>query len=182
MVSVPLSSLPRPQNPAEAGLLVGEAMAALQRGERRAAIPRLQALLRSDFLSERGRANLYWLLADAADGVDEGLRRDALGGYLVAASVLPADPDVRDRIGRARAQLLAEHVSSAALGRSPDRAIDVDDAREVDGVVAALQCGRRGGRYVDRGGRIAGVDDGLAVRRLLCTETGDELVLWFRVP
>gem|GEM_PF-1425949 len=179
---VPLAVLPRPDNPAEAGLLVGEAMAALQRGERRAAIPRLQALLGSDLLSERGRANLYWLLADAAVGIDDAVRRDALGGYLVTASVLPPDGEVRDRMGRARSQLLADHVGSAALGRTPEQAIDVDEAGDVDGVVAALQCGRRGGRYVARAASTAPDERGLSMRRLLCTETGDELVLWFRVP
>lgn len=163
--------------------MIGEAMAALQRGEPRAAIPRLQALLRSDVLSERGRANLYWLLAEAAVGVDASVRRDALGGYLVSSSFLPVDAELRDRMARARAELLVDHVHTAALGRSPDRAIDVDNAREVDVVVAALSCGRRGGgRYVERTAQAPVVDEGLSMRRLLCTETGDELVLWFRVP
>jgi hypothetical protein len=179
---VPLPVVARPENPAEAGLLVGEAMAALQRGEKRAALPRLQALLRSEFLSERGRANLYWLLAEAALGVDDGVHRDALGGYLVAASILPADVDVVDRRKRARAELLVEHVTADALGRSPEQAIDVDNLREADVVVAALPCGQRGGRYVARATTVPRADDGLAMRRLLCTETGDELVLWFRLP
>lgn len=164
-------------------MLVGAAMSALQRGDRRAAVPRLQALLHSEFLSERGRANLYWLLAEAALGLDDELRRDALGGYLVATSFLPPDDDVRDRRGQARAALLAADVGNAARGRSPDSAIDVVDDREADGVVAALPCGRRGaGRYVERATAPPAPKDGLAMRRLLCTETGDELVLWFRVP
>jgi hypothetical protein len=181
--SIPWPTIARPETPAEAGVLVGEAMAALQRGEKRAAVPRLQALLRSEFLSERGRANLYWLLAEAAAGVDDDLRREALGGYLVAASILPADADVLERRHRARAALLVEHVTTDARGRSPEQAIDVDDLREADVVVAALPCGQRGaGRYVARAALPPRSDDGLSMRRLLCTETGDELVLWFRVP
>jgi hypothetical protein len=180
-----LPAVPTPESPAEAGLLMGEAMGALQRGQRRPAVVRLQALLRSDFLSDQGRANLYWLLADAADGVDDDVRRDALGGYLVAASALNPEPAVRDRMGRARVQLLAEHVQSNAAGQSPDHALDVDSHREADVVVAALACGHRGqGRYVERNGSDGGqvAADGLSMRRLLCTETGDERVLWFRLP
>jgi hypothetical protein len=162
-------------------------MACLQRGDKAGAIPRLQALLGSDYLSERGRANLYWLLADAADGLDDERRRDALGGYLVAASILPVDAELRDRMGRARAWLLADDVHARALGTSPATAIDVDSVREADVVVAALHCGHRGGRYVvrpaqPRAGAVSDPGDSLAARRLLCTETGDELVLWFRLP
>jgi hypothetical protein len=172
----------RPATPAEAGVLVGEAMRLLQRGQPAAALPRLQALLGSDFLSDRGRANLYWLLADAAGGVDDAVHRDALGGYLVAASILAPDAEVRDRMGRARAGLLADKVHAFALGTTPERAIDVDNLGEADVVVAALQCGRRGsGRYVARRATADDGNGGLAVRRLLCTETGDELVLFFRV-
>jgi hypothetical protein len=174
---------PRPRTAAEAGVLVGEAMACLQRGEKACALPRIAALLRSDFLSERGRANLYWLLAEAADGVDDGRRRDALGGYLVAASVLPEDAELRDRMARARAWLVASDVRTLKLGTTPEQAIDVGSAREADVVVAALHCGQRGGRYVERSARSdRGRGASLAARRLLCTETGDELTLWFRLP
>jgi hypothetical protein len=181
--SPPIAALASPRTPGEAGVLVGEAMASLQRGEKRAAVPRLQALLRSEFLSERGRANLYWLLADAADGVDDDARRDALGGYLVATSWLPDDADVRERRARARATLVAFDVVSASLGRTPEAPIDIGDAREAEVVAATLPCGRRGaGRYVAHASTSPRSADGLAMRRLLCTETGDELVLWFRLP
>jgi hypothetical protein len=181
--AVVLPEVSRPRTPAEAGALVGEALGCLQRGDKQGAVPRLVALLRSDFLSERGRANLYWLLAEAADGVDDERRRDALGGYLVAASVLDTEPEVRERMARARAWLVASDVRMLALGTSPERAIDVASRGEADVVVAALPCGQRGGRYVDRGGVVDRArDKSLTPRRLLCTETGDELTLWFRLP
>jgi hypothetical protein len=184
-VAVAAAPLPRPQTPGEAGLLIAEAVELLQRHDGRAALPRFEALLRCDFLTERGRANLYWLAAEAARGVDDDKRRDALAGYLVAASVVPSDPELRDKVGRARAMLLADKVQSDGLGESPERAIVVDNAGEADSLVAQLGCGARGmSPYVERHGLVtagASDDDGPAPRRLLCTENGDELVLWFRI-
>jgi hypothetical protein len=177
----------KPQTPAQAGLLIAEAIDLLQKHDNAAAVPRLDALLRCDFLSERGRANLYWLLAEAARGVDDGRRRDALAGYLVAASILPPDLELREKVARARAMLLAGKVQSGeGVGASPERAIVVDSLGEADTLVAHLGCGVRGqAPYISRRvpplAREDDDDDGLAARRLLCTENGDELVLWFRV-
>ncbi len=174
----------RPETPSEAGLLITEAIELLQKHDNAAAIPRLQALLRCDFLSERGRANLYWLLAEAARGVDDERRRDALAGYVVAASILPPDLELQDKVGRARAMLLAGKVQAGVgVGASPQRAIVVDSLGEADTLVAHLGCGVRGqAPYVSRRPQPpAQGDEGLAARRLLCTENGDELVLWFRV-
>lgn len=183
--SGPISDIvPKPQSPAEAGALIAEAVELLQRREGKQALPRFEALLRCDFLTERGRANLYWLSAEAARGVDDGKRRDALAGYLVAASILPPDSELKDKVGRARAMLLADQVQLRGLGDSPERAIVVDSAGDADTLVAQLGCGARGqSPYVVRHGLVTASDDdeGLAARRLLCTENGDELVLWFRV-
>lgn len=152
--------------------------------ERRAeALPLLVALRGTDFLTDRGQANLYWLIAEAALGVDEAVRLDALGGFVVASGLLPDEPDQRERRRHARAALLAHQVRHKALGRSADDAIVVLSTREADVVVASLGCGTGGdGRYVER--RLPGVlrDDELPrARRLLCTENGDELTLWFRL-
>ncbi|MDP2343615.1 MAG: hypothetical protein Q8O67_21830 [Deltaproteobacteria bacterium] len=183
------AAVAKPQTPAEAGLLIAEAIDLLQKHDNAAAVPRLEALLRCDFLSERGRANLYWLLAEAARGVDDAGRRDALSGYLVAASILPPDLELREKVARARAMLLADKVQAGVgVGASPERAIVVDSLSEADTLVAHLGCGARGqAPYISR--RVPSLaredqeadDDGLAARRLLCTENGDELVLWFRV-
>lgn len=173
----------KPQTPSEAGLLIAEAVDLLQRHEGAPALRRFEALLRCDFLTERGRANLYWLAAEAARDVDDAKRADALAGYLVAASVVPADPEIKDKIGRARAMLLADKVQGGGAGRSPDRAIVVDNAGEADSLVAQLGCGARGrSPYIERHGLVTThADDQPAPRRLLCTENGDELVLWFRI-
>ncbi len=176
--------VPKPQSANEATVLIADAVEMLQRRDA-GALPRFEALLRCDFLSERGRANLYWLSAEAARGVDDGKRREALAGYLVAASVLPSDVELRDKVGRARAMLLADQVQSRGLGDSPERPIVVDSVSDADILVAQLGCGARGqSPYIVRHGLITTAgddDDGLAARRLLCTENGDELVLWFRV-
>lgn len=173
----------KPQTPAEAGMLIAEAVDLLQKQQGGPALRRFEALLRCDFLTERGRANLYWLSAEAARGVDDAKRKDALAGYLVAASVVPTDPELRDKIARARAMLLATKVQAGALGDSPERAIVVDSAGEADTLVAQLGCGARGqSPYIERHGLVtAHRDDQPAPRRLLCTENGDELVLWFRI-
>ncbi len=181
----PVSVIAKPQTPSEAGLLIAEAVDLLQRREGAAALKRFEALLRCDFLTERGRANLYWLAAEAARGVDDVKHADALAGYLVAASVVPVDPEIRDKIGRARAMLLADKVQGGSAGRSPDHAIVVDNAGEADSLVAQLGCGARNrSPYIERHGLVTvGVsdDDQPSPRRLLCTENGDELVLWFRI-
>jgi hypothetical protein len=174
--------LATPGTPAEAGVLIGEVGERLRRDDRPAAIARLTAVLRSDFLTDHGRAGLYWLLAQASDGVDDDRRRDALGGYLVAASLLPPDPELVSRTRKARGALLAMKVEQQALGRTPTQAILVPTHTDADIVVAALSCGQAGdGRYVER--RLPGTFRGEALepRRLLCSENGDELTLWFRV-
>ena len=173
----------RPQSPQEAGAMLALATTYLEQGRRAEALPLLVALRGTDYLTARGQANLYWLIGEAAVGVDEDLRLDALGGFVVASGLLPDDPDQRERRRHARAALLAQKVRHHDRGRSADDAIVVLSTREADVVVAALGCGTGGdGRYVER--RLPGTlrDDELPrARRLLCTENGDELTLWFRL-
>lgn len=181
------ATVPKPQSPAEASVLIADAVDFLRRGDgasHAAALVRLEALLRCDFLTERGRANLYWLAADAARDVDDTRHREHLAAYIVAASVVPTDPEIRDRVRRARGTLLVDKVQSTGLGVSPERAIVVDSVTEADTLVAQLGCGpRRQSPYIERRGLVTAADhdDTVSPRRLLCTENGDELVLWFRI-
>jgi hypothetical protein len=178
---VQLEAVATPRTPQDAGQLIGEIGESLRRDDRAGVIARVVAMLRSDFLTDHGRANLYWLLAEASVGVDDDRRRDALGGYLVAASLIPPDPDVVTRMRKARGALLAMKVQHQALGLTPAQAILVPSHTDADLVVAALSCGSDGGRYVER--RLPGTFRGEALepRRLLCSENCDELTLWFRV-
>lgn len=171
-----------PRTPASAAVLIADLSARLDDGDRRGAVPLLGALLRSDLLTDQGRANFYWLLADTAAGIDDDVRQDALGGFIVAASVVPEDAETRRRLRQARGALLAIKIKQQALGASPQQAIVVPSTTDADIVVAALECGKAGdGRYVER--RLPGAlrGDDPAPRRLLCTENGDVLTLWFRV-
>jgi hypothetical protein len=158
------------------------AAAYLDQGRRTEALPLLVALRGTDFLTERGQANLYWMIATAAEGIDPALRIDALGGFLVATSIND-DVDQRARRQQAKAQLLASHVTLHQLGTSQNAAIEVQSKSEADIVVASLVCGRDGdGHYVERSvPDLLRNDDTPRPRRLLCTENGDELLLWFRV-
>jgi hypothetical protein len=176
-----LESIATPRTPQDAGRIIGEVGERLRVDDRAGVIARVVAMLRSDFLTDHGRANLYWLLADASVGFDDDLQSDALGGYLVAATLLPPDPDVATRVRKARGALLALKVQRQALGLTPAQAIRVPSHTDADLVVAALSCGNDGGRYVER--RLPGTfrGDALEPRRLLCSENGDELTLWFRV-
>jgi hypothetical protein len=171
-----------PRTPASAAVLIADLSARLDDGDRRGAVPLLGALLHSDLLTDQGRANFYWLLADTAAGIDDDVRQDALGGFIVAASVVPEDAETRRRLRQARGALLAIKIKQQALGASPQQAIVVPSTTDADIVVAALECGKAGdGRYVER--RLPGAlrGDDPAPRRLLCTENGDVLTLWFRV-
>lgn len=172
----------RPQSSQEAGAMLALAAAYLDQGRRTEALPLLVALRGTDFLTERGQANLYWMIATAAEGIDPALRIDALGGYLVASSITD-DLDQRARRQHAKAQLLANHVKQHRLGTTENAAIDVQSKGEADIVVASLVCGRDGdGHYVERSvPDVLRTDDAPRPRRLLCTENGDELLLWFRV-
>jgi hypothetical protein len=180
-----LDSVPKPQTPGEASRLIAEAVSRLREPRDAAgALARVEAVLRCDFLTDHGRADLYWLAAEAAADVDDHRRRAHLAGFLVAASVVDHDVDIRDRMARARTQLLASQVRAGTLGKTPERAIDVTTTSEADSLVAQLGCGATGrAAYIERHGMVATHDDDThpVPRRFLCTENGDELVLWFRL-
>ena len=141
----------RPQSPQEAGAVFELAAAYITEQRPQDALPLLLAMRGSDYLTDRGHANLYWMIAVSADGLDEAARLDAFAGFVVASSLLPADFEQLDRRRQARAALLAWRVSHSHLGTSPDTPIVVPTARDADVVVASLACGADGdGRYVER--------------------------------
>lgn len=175
--------VPRPRSPGEASALLGQAMVLLKRDAPAEALPRLQAVLHSDFLTDRGRADLYWLVAEAARDLDDAVYADALAGYLVAASLVPDDVELTRRTRDAQTALTLRRVQRFDVGATRQRAIVVDNEYQARRVLEALPCGADGGgHYVER--RLPPSlqqDDPLTARRVLCTENGDERVLWFRI-
>lgn len=179
--------LPPPRTPAEAQIFLSASIAALRAGEGAHAALFLNAILRSDHLTDRGRANLYWLLVDAhrarlarqgATQADQPLV-DALGGFLVAADVLDPDPDLAPRQSEARAVLTASRLRLYPdLGQSPDEPITVEDTGDPAGVIAELRCGPRAERYYER--QVSSVG-GLESRELVCAGDGTLRTLWFDV-
>lgn len=99
-VELPLH-LPAPVGAEQASLYLETAIGALRENEPDVAVRLLKALARSDHLTDRGRANVYWLLAEAErqEGNSQGMV-DALGGFLVAATVID-DADVTSRVEEA---------------------------------------------------------------------------------
>lgn len=168
--------LPPPEDARDAQTYLSGALAALRANQPAHAALFLDAILKSDHLSDRGRANVYWLAADAhRQAGHDSAHADALGGFLVAAEVLPDDEDLRRREVEARAALVARRLKlDPSLGKSPLDAIRVEDARDVTGVAAELGC-------VEDGGATHGKEDRLLEeRRLICREAG-RVVLWFDV-
>lgn len=172
--------LPAPDTTAEAQAYLSGAIAALRASQPKHATAFIDAILRSDHLTERGRANVYWLAAEAhrLAGDDDGLV-DSLGGFLVSAAVLEPDDDMQLREVEARAAIVARKVKvDSVLGKTPNDAIQVEDVRDASGIVAELGCGARGdSRYVEQ--KVAAHGAALEERRLICTGTGEPLVLWF---
>ena len=186
-VEVTTEPLPPPRTPAEAQMFLSASIAALRADQGGHAALFLDAILRSDHLTDRGRANLYWLLADAhrarlaAEGathVDAALV-DALGGFLIAADVLEPDADLSARQVEARAVLVATRLRvDPVLGMSPESPIAVEDVRDPAGVIAELRCGPRAERYYER--QVSN-RDGLESRELVCSGDGTLRTLWFDV-
>ena len=172
--------LPAPETGGEAQAYLSGSLSAMHAGKPAHAAMFLDAILRSDHLTDRGRANVYWLASEAHRLAkhDDALL-DALGGFLVASAVLPSDDELRVREVEARATLLARKVKDRALfGKSPGAAIPVEDARDPSGIVAELGC------VEDKVATMPAsqLDERrLEQRRMICSESGDSLVLWFDV-
>lgn len=166
--------LPAPETTIEAQAYLSGAIAALRASQPKHATVFIDAILRSDHLTDRGRANVYWLGAEAHRLArnDQGLV-DALGGFLVAAAVLDPDDDMRVREVEARATLVARRLQSdptSRLGKTPDEAIPVEDARDPSGIVAELGC--------VEDSKTQHQETALEERHVTC-RSGRPLVLWF---
>jgi hypothetical protein len=182
-----------PASAAEAQAYLGSAVAALRVNRPQRAVVFIDAILRCDHLTERGRANVYWLSAEAhrLAGNEQGFV-DALGGFLVSAAVLEprvsprpvgtsaiSDDEMRAREVEARAAILARKVKAdPRLGKTRADAIRIEDTRDAPGIVAELACGASGrSRYVQQ--NVASHGEAFEERRLVCQSTGEQLVLWF---
>jgi hypothetical protein len=176
----------RPQSRAEARGMLERAFEAAENEAHPLAVALFGAVLATDFVTDRGRTNLYWMLAESLRILDdEGERASALGGFLIASELL-ADPgeDVLLRRMMARAQLAAQRVEcDPGFGRSPTAAISVEDLREPASIMGSLSCGAEGREpYVDV--VIRSVHEGhnqLLQRRAECRSSGRVLELWFDV-
>ena len=174
----------RPRDHREARELIELAFQKTGEGDDAAAAALFRAVLASDLLTDRGRANLYWVVAgiyrDLRDPENEA---EALGAYLIASDLLEIDAQTEARRLVARSVRAALRVrEQSAFGRSPNAAIQVEDTREPSSILASLGCGSDGnGRYLDVSIDSYEPIDGnpLQHRKATCDETGDVLELWF---
>lgn len=178
--SVPL----RPRDHREARDLIEVAFQKTGVGEDAEAAAIFRAVLASDLLTDRGRANLYWVLAGLYRDLQEAENEaEALGAFLVSSELLDNDAQTHARQLVARSVRAALRVKEqSAFGRSPNAAIQVEDTREPSSILASLGCGPDGnGRYLDVSIDSYEPIDGnrLQHRKATCDEDGDVLELWF---
>jgi len=178
-----------PRRYTDAELVLERGFGALERGDDASGLGYLRAVLRSDFLTPRGRAQVYWSAAGAARRIgDRSGERSLLEGFLLVRETLSddergKDADLAVQASIARGVLLAHQVEDRGLGRAPSSALVVEDEDDTRATVAALSCGE-GGRdaltfvdeaLVEREGNI------LLRRGVVCASGGDRFHLWFDV-
>src|SRR5262245_42323712 len=87
---IDLFKLPPPPTPGAAQAMLSASVDALRAGAPDTAAAFLDAIIRSDHLTDRGRTNVYWLLAQASRAAGQEERMiDAFGGFLVASQIVP---------------------------------------------------------------------------------------------
>lgn len=182
---LPRPDVKRPESRFEARDMLERAFQAAADGQHEVAAAHYGAVLATDYLTDRGRANLYWMRAEsfAALDDDDG-RRDALLGFLVASELSPLDAEAEQKRLLARSALTAMRVEEdPAFGRSPEEAITVEDLREPASIMSSLSCGpRRDAQYVDVAIRsVRKEESALVHRRAECERDGAVLELWFDV-
>jgi hypothetical protein len=189
-VEVPnVPTFPRPANRVAARHMLEGAFDAVTRDDHPLAAGLFRAVLATDFLTDKGRTNIYWMAAESSRRIhDTRGRSDALGGFLIASELVDEDDDLVLRRLIARSVLAAIRVAEdPGFGRSPELAISVEDAREPASIMASLSCGPGGeGRYVDVAIRSVERPPSEAERRVVrrtaqCQQTGRTLDLFFDV-
>lgn len=182
---LPRPDIKRPESRLEARGMLERGFEASADGQHEIAVALYGAVLATDYLTERGRANLYWMRAESfAELSDDEGRRDALLGFLVASELAPPDDDTRARRLLARSELTAMRLEEdPGFGRSPDEPIAVEDPREPASIISTLSCGpERNGHYVDVAIRsVRREQSSLVHRRAACEGDGAVLELWFDV-
>lgn len=187
--SSPVPDVDTPRRYTDAELVLERGFTALERGDDAVGLGYLRAVLRSDFLTPRGRAQVYWSAAGAARRIgDRDGERSHLEGFLLVRETLPDDDHARDadlaiQASIARGVLLAHQVEERGLGRAPSSALVVEDEGDTRATIAALSCGEDGRdalafvdeALVERGENI------LLRRGVVCTSGGDRFHLWFDV-
>jgi hypothetical protein len=175
----------RPVSRLEARDMLESAFEAISDGDHARAADLFSAVLATDFLTDEGRADLYWMKAEAHRRMDDpAARTDALGSFLLSSELVPPTQDLLTRRLLARSALVAMKVADdPGFGRSPETPITVQDVREPASIMASLSCGPSGrGHYVDiaiRSVKRAGDDSSLVQRRAECHPSGHTLELWF---
>lgn len=175
----------RPESRLEARGMLERAFEASADGHHNVAVQLYGAVLATDYLTDKGRANLYWMRAESFGEMrQEDGRRDALAGFLVASDLPPADEDLTARRLLARSALTAMRVEEdPGFGRSPETPISVEDLREPASIISSLSCGEsRDAHYVDVAIRsVRREQSRLVHRRAECERDGAVLDLWFDV-
>lgn len=175
----------RPTSRLEARDMLEAAFESGSAGDHEHAASLFSAVLATDFLTDEGRADLYWMKAEAhRRTADDAARIEALGSFLLATELFEANQDVETRRLLARSALVAMKVADdQSFGRSPEMAISVEDVREPASIMASMSCGPSGrGHYVDiaiRSVQRAGAEGRLVQRRAECRPSGHTLELWF---
>lgn len=166
--------------------MLERAFEATEKDRHAEAVSLFGAVLATDYVTDRGRTNLYWMLAESLEVLgDEEERSLALGGFLIASQLLdePGEELLLRRM-MARSHLAAMRVEGdPGFGRSARVPISVEDLREPASIMGSLSCGPEGREpFVDV--VIRSVKEGdhrLLQRRAECRSSGRVLELWFDV-
>ncbi len=179
------SVMTTPNSGPQAAWYLQQAVAALREDQPKHAAVLLSAIARSDYLSEHGRANVYWMLSQAQRELgDDVALVDSLGGFLVAATTLQPLDDVLLRVPQARADRIAAQLRvTPEYGASAARAIRASTSDDPALLADALSCGPRGDMpYVDAHTMTHRAAPRTFERHTLrCTQDGHTLTLWFDV-
>ncbi len=176
-----------PRDGVEVRATLMRALTALEKSNFAEAHSHFKAILATDLLTEEGRLSMYWYAAKAAEEANDHVSaRDAMGGYVIAATLLDSlTSEQAERYQSLKASLLAHKVASKKnFGRSPDMAIPISNANESTSIVKALSCGPSGSlRFHVMSEDVINADEygHLMKQRAFCGATGTSVSLWFNI-